>query len=61
MLDTSKRVSPPTFIDGALVEQCGDAMTVCGQVWVTMRAVDEIDDRLWEWCANTGEILRTKP
>lgn len=47
----------PSEIDGTPVHAIRDELTVNGRPWVTLMPTGEDDDRVWEWCPETGEIL----
>lgn len=50
----------PQEIDGVPVQASGRALKVKGEVWQTMIAEDEFDDRIWEFSLTTGRIIRTR-
>lgn len=50
----------PEAVDGVPVETCfGPPVKVRGGLWRTLVPLAEGDDRLWEWDAATGRIIRT--
>lgn len=52
--------SLPQEIDGVPVQASGRPLKVKGEVWQTMIAEDEFDDRIWEFSLTTGRIIRTR-
>lgn len=54
--DTARH-KQPSKIAGTPVHAISDELIVKGQPWVTLMPTDEDDDRVWEWCPATGEIL----
>lgn len=51
----------PNAISGVPVEQSGKPLEVKGQRWVTLIPVDDYDERIWEFCLDSGRIIQTKP
>ena len=51
----------PDKIDNTFVTEAGAPdLPLRGETYVTMRPVDNNDDRLWEYSLTTGRILRTR-
>lgn len=51
----------PYDVDGTdVVCRIDDPVSIRGYTWYTLEPADDSDERLWEWCPDTGRIIRTR-